>query len=107
GGWAPGQRPYVLPSDSYWNLPKGSDVVVQVHYHRNGRAEKDRTQIGLYFAKHKPAQRLEGLVPPGRFLFVPVGEDFKVVGSIGVDQDCAMHSIMPHMHMLGKSIRVT
>jgi peroxiredoxin/mono/diheme cytochrome c family protein len=108
GGWAPGQQPYVLPKDSYWLLPKGSDVVIQVHYHRNGRIEKDRTQIGLYFSKERPAKRLEALVLPGRFLFIPAGiEDFPVTGSIVVDQDCDLHSIMPHMHLLGKSIRVT
>jgi peroxiredoxin len=107
GGWAPGQLPYVLPKDSYWSLPKGSDVVVQVHYHRNGRVEKDRTQIGIYFAKEKPAKRLESLVLPGRFLFVPVGNDFVVKGNIVVDQDCDLHTVMPHMHMLGKSIKVT
>jgi peroxiredoxin len=108
GGWAPGQRPYVLPKDSYWSLPKGSDVVLQVHYHRNGKLEKDRTQIGIYFAEEKPPKRLESLVLPGRFLFMPAGvEDFKVTGSIVVDQDCDLHSVMPHMHMLGKSIKVT
>ena len=33
-----------------WVLPKGADVVVQLHYHRNGRVEKDRPTIGLYFS---------------------------------------------------------
>lgn len=108
GGWAPGQLPYVLPKDSYWLLPKGADVVVQVHYHRNGRVEKDRTQVGVYFAPEKPAKKLQNVVLPGRFLFMPAGvNDFKVSGGIIVDQDCDLHSVMPHMHMLGKSIKVT
>ena len=32
-------------------LPKGADLCVQFHYHRTGKEEKDRTKIGLYFAK--------------------------------------------------------
>src|SRR5262249_12361393 len=45
GGWAPGQMARSLPESTGYSLPKGSDVVVQMHYHRNGRVEKDRTQI--------------------------------------------------------------
>jgi peroxiredoxin/mono/diheme cytochrome c family protein len=108
GGWAPGQLARHLPDNTGYFLPKGSDVVLQVHYHRDGREEKDRTQIGLYFAKRPAAKRFQGMVLPGRFLFLPAGaDDFKVKGTITVDQDCTIHSIMPHMHMLGKQIRVT
>ena len=28
-------------------------------------------------------------------------------GSLWIDQDCDLHSVMPHMHMLGKTIKVT
>ena len=40
-----------MPEGYGFLLPKKSDVVVQVHYHRDGRVEHDRLQIGLYFAK--------------------------------------------------------
>ncbi len=108
GGWAPGQMARVLPDGTGYHLPKGADVVVQCHYHRNGRIEKDRLQIGLYFAK-KPVPRVfRGLVIPGRFFFIPAGEDrFKVTGGIEVQQDCTLYSVMPHMHMLGRQIKVT
>ena len=55
GGWAPGSGAGPLPDGVGYRLPKGSDIVIQIHYHRNGRAEKDRTRIGLYFAK-KPVK---------------------------------------------------
>lgn len=108
GGWAPGQAVLHLPGEAAYPLAKGSDVVIQVHYHRNGRPEKDRTQIGLYFSPKPVARRYQSVVVPGRFLFMPANvEDFKVAGSIWVDQDCDLHSVMPHMHMLGKTIKVT
>ena len=44
-------------------LPKGSDVVMQIHFHRNGRTERDRTQVGLYFAKKKVERPLQGKLP--------------------------------------------
>jgi peroxiredoxin/mono/diheme cytochrome c family protein len=108
-GWAPGQLARHLPEGYGFFLPKGADVVVQVHYHRNGRVEKDRTAIGLYFAKsNEGMKRFKGGVLPGRFIAIPAGEEhFKVTGSLPVVQDCLLHSIMPHMHLLGKEIKVT
>ncbi|GIW80469.1 MAG: thioredoxin family protein [Gemmatales bacterium] len=107
-GWAPGQVPRHLPDGTGYFLPKGSDVVMQVHYHRTGRIEKDRTRIGLYFAKKPVSQRVWGLVIPGRFLFIPAGDHhYRVTGSMWVQQDCQLHFVTPHMHLLGKSIKVT
>jgi hypothetical protein len=108
GGWAPGQVTRRLPTDTAYHMAHGSDVVLQVHYHRDGRTEKDRTQIGLYFADKPVGKRFQSVVVPGRFLFIPAGDaDYAVKGSVWVDQDCDLHSVMPHMHLLGKSIQVT
>ncbi|MEX2286502.1 MAG: hypothetical protein WD648_05380, partial [Planctomycetaceae bacterium] len=109
GGWAPGQLPHQLPAGYGFKLPKGADVVVQCHYHRNGRVEHDRLQIGLYFAKNSDAMKAyKGGVIPGRLLAIPAGSaSFKVVGSTTASQDCVLHSIMPHMHLIGRQIKVT
>lgn len=118
GGWTPGLRGFTLPAGTGYFLPKGSDVVVQMHYHRNGRPEKDRTKIGLYFAKDpkalKPLQLLivPGLVSPTDgykpFETIPAGKSgFVVRGRVVTEQDCTIHSVLPHMHMLGKSVKVT
>lgn len=108
GGWAPGQVPRHLPPGTGYLLPKGADVVVQVHYHRNGRVEKDRTSIGLYLAQKPVARRYQGAVIAGRFFFIPAGNDhFRVQGSMWIDQDCELHSVMPHMHMIGREIKAT
>lgn len=108
GGWAPGQVPHHLPEGTGYLLPKGADVAVQVHYHRNGRPEMDRTSIGLYFAK-KPVERaFKSLVVGAPFLMIPAGADnHRVEGGITINQDCTIHSVMPHMHMIGKQIELT
>jgi hypothetical protein len=108
GGWAPGNVPRQLPEGYGYFLPKGSDVILQVHYHRNGRVEKDRTAIGLHFAKGDKTKRWKGMVLPGRFLAIPAGnEHYRVTGEMEVLQDCKLYSVMPHMHMLGREIKVT
>src|SRR6185312_9556390 len=35
GGWAPGQSPNFVPQGAGWRLPKGSDFIIQTHYHRD------------------------------------------------------------------------
>jgi hypothetical protein len=108
GGWAPGQVPRYLPDGTGYFLPKGADVVLQVHYHRDGRAEKDRTSVGLYLNRTPIAKRFQGMVVPGRFLMIPAGaEQHRVSGSMEVKQDCQLYTVMPHMHKLGKEIQVT
>ncbi|HEV3442997.1 MAG TPA: redoxin domain-containing protein [Gemmataceae bacterium] len=108
GGWAPGQMPRYLPEGSGYYLPKGADVVMQVHYHRDGRLEKDRSTIGLYFAKKPVSRRYQSMILPGLVTVIPAGEaHHRVKGSIWIDQDCTLYTVMPHMHMLGKEIKVT
>jgi hypothetical protein len=107
GGWAPGLTPHFLTQGVGYYLPRGADIVLQIHYHRTGRVEKDRTRVGFYFAK-KPCRPLQGLAVPGRFLYIPAGADhYKVKGDLWLAQDCTVHNVTPHMHLLGKSIRVT
>ncbi len=108
GGWAPGLWPYWFPDDVAFLLPKKHDVIVQIHYHRTGRVEKDRTRVGLYFARKPNPRPIQGVVIPGLFLSIPPGaQDYRVQGSIWIAQDCKLVTIMPHMHLLGKHIKMT
>jgi peroxiredoxin/mono/diheme cytochrome c family protein len=108
GGWAPGQVTRELPGGTGYYLPAGSDIVLQIHYHRTGRPESDRTRIGLYFAK-KPVERpYKTITVPGRVLFIPAGsENFNVSGTVWVEDDCTIYSVVPHMHLIGKKVKVT
>ncbi|MBI3099142.1 MAG: redoxin domain-containing protein [Planctomycetes bacterium] len=107
-GWAPGTMPYALEDGVGRLLPKGGRVVLEVHYHKNGRPEKDRTRLGLTFAK-KPVQKRLRWVELINFGFViPPGKDrFRVTATEVVDRDLHARSIMPHMHLTGREIRVT
>jgi mono/diheme cytochrome c family protein/peroxiredoxin len=110
GGWAPGQMPRFLPEGTGYFLPKGADLVIQTHYHRDGKEEKDRLQIGLYFAKKNVEKPWQNLVVSGfgPLQFIPAGKaDYKTKGSGIVNADCTVYSVMPHMHLLGKTVKVT
>jgi hypothetical protein len=111
GGWAPGLLPRYLPDGVGYFLPKNSDILLQVHYHRTGRSETDRTQIGLYFAKKPVREAMEGLavgIPTiaQRFAFrIPAGDDHYLTHrTLWTDDDCTLYGVTPHMHLLGRQI---
>ena len=110
GGWAPGQLPTRFPEGAGVWLPKEADVILQVHYHRTGKPEVDRPKIGLYFAKKPVEKQWQSLVIAGLspFSMIPADKpDHHARGSMWLTTDANIHSVMPHMHLIGKSVRVT
>lgn len=108
GGWAPGNIPRFLPAGIGRPLPRNADIIVQVHYHATGRPEEDRTSIGLHFARGPVERRLRVFPVIGRKLRIPPGEaNFRVTGSVPVPFDAKAIAITPHMHLLGKTMKLT
>lgn len=106
--WTPGKIPARLPQGVGMLLPKGADLVMEIHYHRSGKLEKDRTKIGLYFCKEpvKKLLRVYGLRVTK--LSIPAGDaDYHADGQIPVMADSTLLSIFPHMHQIGKNMAVT
>ncbi len=112
GGWVPGTTPQYLPDGVTMALPKGSDVLIQTHFHPNGAAQSEKTVIGLYFGP-KPARDLTQLQVPAAFgiqahIDIPAGEsDYKVRGSFTLPTDVDAVSVSAHSHYLGKSAKLT
>lgn len=107
GAWAPAAKDKPLPPGVGFELKPGATVVMQIHYHRTGREEADRTQLGLYFAKTPPkkAARLAWWSPT--VLDIPASERHVVRHSIVLAKDTVLYSVMPHMRYLGKAFRAT
>src|SRR6266478_2096897 len=84
GGWAVGGQPKFFPEGLALRVPKGSDLVVQYHFHPTGKAQAEKSLIGLYFAKKPPERTLTRIqMPPHYSLFsgldIPPGEkDFVI-----------------------------
>jgi peroxiredoxin len=107
GGWAPGNFPRYLPKGTGRRLPKGSDIVMQVHYHKTGKPEKDRTTVGLYFAKEPVEKQLRVWPLTNLFIDIPPGAArHEVKATMRVPQDVHAFAITPHMHLLGKEMKV-
>jgi hypothetical protein len=92
--------------DSAKFIPKGSDIVFNLHYTSVGTPQTDRSKVGLVFAKHPPAKRywMSPGTPAAFNLVIPAGESNQEVASevtIGVDNARLVY-IQPHMHLRGK-----
>jgi hypothetical protein len=63
--WTPGAKARYCPEGTGYMLPKGADILIQVHYHKSGKAETDATSVGLYLSsKPLPRQVHTGFVFP-------------------------------------------
>jgi hypothetical protein len=106
GGWAPGLQPFATPKGSAFLLKPGTSIVLQVHYHKSGKEETDRTKLALYFAAEEieKEMRLAWIANP--FFTLPAGDAKKTVNmAFTLPFDATAYGAMPHMHMLGKSMR--
>src|ERR1051326_4121369 len=69
GGWAVGGTPYFLPEGQAVTLAKSTDGVLQMHFHPTGKAETEKSVIGVYFADKAPEKKLLEIDLPALFGF--------------------------------------
>ena len=104
-GWAPGNDPYKLPEGLGVLLPKGADIVLQVHYHKTGKVEKDRTRVGLSFQKKPVDKRIRTAMVINPFFRIPAGaEAHEVKAGTRLPGNVTLLSVTPHMHLLGREM---
>jgi hypothetical protein len=113
GGWAVGAQPNFFPEGFSLHVPKGSDLVVQYHFHPSGKPEAEKSVIGLYFAKKAPERPLTRIqMPPAYSLFagldIPAGEkDFVLRDSYTLPVAVDGLGIGAHAHSICKQLKMT
>jgi mono/diheme cytochrome c family protein len=108
GGWAPGATPRFLPDGTGRLFKKGSDIVLQMHYHPSGKAEQDQSQLALYFAKKPVEKPVSWLVVGNTKINIPPGERaYKREGELTLNVPITVIGCTPHMHLLGRQMKAT
>ena len=105
GALSPGQTPFLAKPGQAKLIKAGSQLVFQMHYTPNGTETKDRSIVGLIFAKgpvdkivnSKAAFDVRFAIPPG-------AENYEVKAVYEFEDDSHIISLMPHMHLRGKDI---
>lgn len=107
GGWAPGYTPRPLPSDVGRPMRKGSDLVIQVHFHPSGKEEIEQSSIGIYFHKELPKSVLVPFPRAIRRLNIPAGEkSHEAKDTFTVPTEVTIIGLTPHAHLLCKEVKV-
>lgn len=113
GGWAVGGTPQFIPGGLAMALPKGSDFLLQMHFHLTGKPETEKAVVGLYFTDQAPERKLMGVGAPGLFGFgsgidIPPGEkNYTIRDSFTVPVDVKAYSAIAHAHYLARDMKAT
>ncbi len=102
-GYTPGTVPPKWNNDIGLVLPAGADIAIQIHYAPSSIDEYDQTSVNLFFKEQPVEREVEVLTLIDTQLFVPANEIYTHYNSYTVPIDMSIISVLPHMHLIGKS----
>jgi hypothetical protein len=90
--------------DSAKFVPKGSDLVFEIHYTAVGTPQVDRTKVGFVFANGPHTTRyFTSYGPTANNLVIAAGDNnAEVVSEVTATTDMKLVYAQPHMHLRGK-----
>ena len=107
GVFTPGSQELPFPEGTGKNIPKGSQILLVLHYTVTGKPEIDEPKIGLYFHKEKPLRRLRtARILNKKFKIPPGAPEHEVVATRTFKQDVLLYEMKPHMHYRGRWAKV-
>jgi hypothetical protein len=131
--YVPGRGYEEYQGDAGQLIKAGSLINFYMHYQPSGQPSKDRTRIGLYFAKagaevHHQIYHAFGAAGPTTYIvqgqevipksqqdeggvdlphIPPYVDNFKVVSVHSITEPITLYGLTPHLHLRGKSMRYT
>jgi mono/diheme cytochrome c family protein len=103
GALSPGNTPFIAQPGTAKLIKAGSNLVFQMHYTPSGKVTKDRSLVGLKFAKG-PVEKVITTTASWnpRFEIPPHAANHEVIANWVADEEIEIISFMPHMHLRGK-----
>jgi hypothetical protein len=101
--YAPGSNYGVWEPGTAKRVPAGATIRFQVHYSKvAGTVEKDRSMVGLIFAKQPPETIIRTRAIANSFFEIPAGAARHKVTAVWKPKlDVSLKLLMPHMHYRG------
>lgn len=104
--YVPGNNTLIYPDGYAKKLPKGSNIIFQIHYTPNGKATADQTRFGMVFAKQAPRHEVKVTGIANTRFQIPAGADNHMVEArIPVPFNARALAFFPHAHLRGKAAR--
>ena len=118
GGWLPGGSYYTVPENLGIRVPKSSFYIVQIHYAPGSINQSDSTQLNIKYTSDKGLRNmamkalldnrvnlLNGSAKDSSML-IPANSIKSYQEKYLVPADMSLISITPHMHLIGKRLKV-
>lgn len=105
-GWAPGGSPSVTGKGMEIPVAKGTDLVLQIHYHPSGKADEDQSSLGMTFGDAPTVGRGTVMLNSRAIHIAPGDSHYVVKTGITLPQDVEALAITPHAHYLGKDMKI-
>ncbi|MCA2964309.1 MAG: hypothetical protein ACK58M_24280 [Acidobacteriota bacterium] len=107
GTYLPGEGLLRWPAGQAKLLPAGAEIVLQMHYTATGKPEEDQTALRLEFGP-PPRERVYTLsIAQWDFAIPPFAPAHPVTVAFPVQTGVRVLAVTPHMHLRGRSMRVT
>jgi mono/diheme cytochrome c family protein len=106
GGWAPGITPRKPIAGFATTIPKGADLVMQIHYHPSGAPAQDQSSLGLFYSDPPTRGRALVLVANNHIDIAPGDGHYVIKASRTLAADAELIGITPHAHYLCKDMKV-
>jgi hypothetical protein len=105
--YAPGRNADIWPEGTAKLIPKGSNLIFQMHYAKTtGKPEKDRSGVAILFARKPVEKMVVSLDIMNLYFRIPAGADnHEVTACSTFKKDVQITGFMPHMHVRGKDMR--
>ncbi|MGD1072482.1 MAG: hypothetical protein ABSB15_20345 [Bryobacteraceae bacterium] len=106
GVWSPGNEPIRMIDGAALPLGANAKFVAQIHYHPDGKPEKDEWSVGLYFTDKPPVRRVVDVDISTHLIDIPAGDAHYVVRrdfTIPIAVDVV--GVIPHAHLLCRQMR--
>ncbi len=108
-GYAPGRNVDIWEPGTAKKVPAGATIRFQIHYSNQtlggDEVEKDRSMVGLVFAKEEPKQIVRTRSVGNMLFRIPAGaENHRVTACSTLREETILYGLMPHMHLRGKAM---
>jgi Copper type II ascorbate-dependent monooxygenase, C-terminal domain len=106
-GSGPGSGALELPKGTGLRMKAGRKAVLQIHYNQENGLFEDRTQIDLMLASKVDREASVRRVADTNLYLPPKQAHAEETADFVVPRPVTLWGLWPHMHKLGKSLRVT
>lgn len=102
----PGEGLFEAPPGTALRLPKGTELLFEMHYTPNGVATTDLSEVGIVFADGPPERELRmNMFGNEKLEIPPRAPHHAQTASFTFKKDGQIFGLLPHMHWRGKDYR--